>query len=312
MRAQTRRWHRDRRTRPALREAARAHVSAGRHAAGARRTQAPSAHARRETDRRRERKCAFEGGLERGVVADDAMATLDYRFFARGRRRHRLLRAGEELAGRLQAAGACVRLHEIPGRRHIRLPIAGPRESRVHVLELLDRLRRSVRARARGVRVRAPLARGRTQGLSRSRSRSPLPHAHDRSQRCRSPRRCRRAGRGTRDGRMLLELAAELHGFAGCGIAVRQRPRSKSAEASSRSACGKRASAAACRAPSSARRARRAASSLCPSMNRPLPAHIRCSADWSSTPAASAATSARSSRPRPPGSPATEVAASSA
>ena len=38
---------------------------------------------------------------------------------------------------------ARVRLHEIPGRGHIRLPIAGARKARVHGLELLDRLRGS-------------------------------------------------------------------------------------------------------------------------------------------------------------------------
>ena len=124
----------------------------------------------------------------------------------------------EELAGRLQAAGACVRLHEIPCRRHVHLPIAGARESRVHVLELLDRLRRSSEReleasecalRSLAVEPKASLDR-------------------DLDRRCRiRVTGVRVAGRrvdvgeqaeARADGRMLLELAAQLDGFARCGI----------------------------------------------------------------------------------------------
>ena len=66
--------------------------------------------------------------------------------------------------------------------------------------------------------------------------------------------------------------------------AVRHWPRSKSADASSRSACGKRANAPARRAASMVRRASRAASSWCPRMNRPRPTQKGCSGDSSRTP----------------------------
>ena len=168
-------------------------------------------------------------------------------------------------------------------------------------------------ARARADRGPAQLARGRTRGLWRSRSRSPLG---------RGAARLRVAGRGIdlredgergADGRSCPSSRPSSTASPAATYAVRQRPRSKSECASSRNASGTIASAA---SPTRARRApggragptRRCGRGSMPT-RRPEQVQRRLGRTRRRPPRA---TSARSSRSRPPRSPATEVAARNA